>query len=67
MASGRRAPAAWGPGLEIQNLTLRQPSASRSELGVAGRGAPNCWFRNPESSARRVSWSLVGDPWKGRA
>lgn len=54
-----------GLGLEIQNLTLGQPSASRSELGVAGRGAPNCSFRNPEPSARRVSWSPVGTP--GRA
>lgn len=65
MASSRRAPAARGPGLEIQNLTLGQPSASRSELGVAGRGAPNCSFLSPEPSACRVSWSPVGTP--GRA
>lgn len=65
MASGRRGPEAWGPGLEIQNLTLGQPSASRSELGVAGRGVPNCSVGNPEPSARRVSWSPVRIP--GRA
>lgn len=45
-----------GPGLEIQNLTLGQPSASSPELGVAGRGAPSAarsLARNPAPAASR--------------